>query len=58
MKYKVREHFFVHMDGQVYESGSELELNDEQALRYEAQIELVEAPKACRKGKEIGRAHV
>lgn len=51
MKYKVREHFFVHMDGQVYKPGSELDLNEEQALRYEAQIEPVEAPKACRKGK-------
>ena len=51
MKFKVREHFFVHMDGKVHEPGTELELSAEQAERHAAQIEPVEAPKPSRKVK-------
>lgn len=51
MKYKVRDHFFVHMDGQVHEPGTELDLTDDQAERYAAQIELAEVPKPSRKVK-------
>ena len=51
MNYKVREHFYVHMDGKVYEPGTELELTAEQAERHAAQIEPVEAPKPARKVK-------
>jgi hypothetical protein len=54
MKYKVREHFFVHLDGKVLEPGTELELTDEQAERHAAQIEPVEAPKPARKVKADG----
>lgn len=51
MKYKVREHFFVYLDGQVHEPGSLLELTDEQAERHAAQIEPAEQPKPARKVK-------
>jgi hypothetical protein len=42
--HKVREHFYVHMDGKVHGPGTELELNEEQAERYAAQIEPVAKP--------------
>ena len=51
MKYKVREHFFLHMDGQVHEPGSVLDLNEEQVERYAGQIEPAEQPKPARKVK-------
>ena len=51
MKYKVREHFFLHMEGQVHEPGTVLDLSDEQADVYAAQIEPAEAPKPARKVK-------
>lgn len=54
MKYKVREHFYVHMDEKVFEPGTELELTAEQAERYAAQIEVVEALKPARKVKTDG----
>lgn len=51
MQYKVREHFFVHLDGQSYGPGTVLDLSDEQAERHAAQIETVESPKPSRKAK-------
>lgn len=54
MKFKVREHFFVHMSGKVYEPGTELDLNEDQAERYAAQIEPVEVPKPSRRVKSDG----
>lgn len=51
MKYKVREHFYVHLDGQVHEPGSVLELTDEQAERHAAQVEPAESSKPSRKVK-------
>lgn len=51
MQYKVREHFFVHLDGQSYGPGDLLDLTDEQAERHAAQIEPAEAPKPARKAK-------
>ena len=51
MKYKVREQFFVHMDGQVFEPGTELDLNDEQAALHAVQIEAVEPAKPSGKAK-------
>ena len=51
MKYKVREHLYVHLDGQVHEPGTVLDLTDEQAERHAAQIEPAEAPKPSRKVK-------
>lgn len=51
MQYKVRDHFYVHLDGKVFEPGAVLELNDEQAERHAVQVEPLEV-KAARKGKE------
>ena len=51
MQYKVREHFYVHLDGQVHEPGTVLDLTEEQAERYAAQIEPAEQPKPARKAK-------
>ena len=49
MNYKVRDHFYVHMDGRVYEPGAELELDEQQAARYAAQIEPVAPAKPSKK---------
>ena len=54
MKHKVRDHFFVHMDGKVHEPGTVLDLTEEQAERHAAQIEIVEQPKTSRKVKADG----
>jgi hypothetical protein len=51
MEYKVRDHFFVHLDGQSYGPGSSVDLSDEQAARHAAQIEAVEPVKPSRKAK-------
>lgn len=49
MKYKVRSGFFVYLNEQVYEPGTELELTDDQAALVAHQIEPAEAPKRQRK---------
>jgi len=49
MKYKVRSGFFVYLNEQVYEPGTELELTDDQAVLVAHQIEPAEAPKRQRK---------
>ena len=54
MKFKVREHFFVHLNDKVYEPGTELELTAEQAERHATQIEPLEAPKPAKKAKADG----
>jgi hypothetical protein len=50
--FKVRSEFFVHLDGKVFEPGTELELSDEQLELVAHQVEAVEAPKPTRKAKE------
>lgn len=52
MKYKVREHFYVHMNGQVFEPGTVLDLTEEQAERHAAQLEEAqEAPSPTKRRK-------
>lgn len=45
-KFKVREHFYVHLDGDVHGPGDVVELTEEQAEAHAAQIE----PLGGRKG--------
>lgn len=42
-KYKVREHFYVHLDGEVHQPGDVVDLTDEQAEAHAVQIEAVGA---------------
>jgi hypothetical protein len=52
--FKVRSEFFVHLDGKVFEPGTELELTPEQAELVLHQVELLPEPKPARKAKEPG----
>jgi hypothetical protein len=55
MKYKVRDQFYVYLDGQVSEPGTVLDLDDAQYGLVAHQVEPVEAPKpASRKVKADG----
>jgi hypothetical protein len=42
MKYRVRDHFHVHLRQQAHGPGTELDLTDDEAARVAHQIELVE----------------
>lgn len=54
MQYKVREQFYVYLDGQVSEPGTVLDLDDAQYELVAHQVEPVEAPKPARKVKADG----
>ena len=54
MQYKVREQFYVHLDGKVSEPGTVLDLDDAQYELVAHQVEPVEAPKPARKVKADG----
>lgn len=54
MQYKVREHFYVHLGGQVHVPGTVLDLTEEQAERHAAQIEPAEQSKPSRRAKADG----
>lgn len=54
MQYKVRQQFYVYLDGQVFEPGTVLDLNDAQYGLVAHQVEPVEAPKPARKVKSDG----
>ena len=47
MQYRVRDHFFVHLEGFAYPGGTLLELTEEQAELHAAQIEQVEQASSC-----------
>lgn len=51
MQYKVREQFYVHLDGKVSEPGTVLELDDAEYELVAHQVEPVEAPRPARKVK-------
>ena len=50
--FKVRSEFFVHLDGKVFEPGTELELGDDQFELVAHQVESLPEPKPTRKAKE------
>jgi hypothetical protein len=54
MQYKVRDHFYVHLNDQVSEPGTVLELDDAQYGLVAHQVEPVEAPKPAKKVKADG----
>ena len=50
--HKVRDHFYVHLDGKAHGPGTELDLTAEQAERHAAQVESIpEPPKTKAKAK-------
>lgn len=51
MRYRVRDHFCVHLDGQAYEAGTMLELTAEQAERHAVQIEEIAEPRPPKRRK-------
>lgn len=42
-KYKVREQFYVHLNGEVHQPGDVVDLTDDQAEAHAAQVEAVDA---------------
>ena len=54
MQYKVREQFYVYLDGKVSKPGTVLDLDDAQYGLVAHQVEPVEAPKPARKVKADG----
>jgi hypothetical protein len=47
-KYKVRDQFFVHLNEQVYEPGTVVELTEEEAAKVAHQVEPVAAVKPAK----------